>query len=224
MDEGLEGSRSSGAPGEQTPDAMAVTSPTTSLASFTDGRGASTSSIATVDPGPAPPSIVDVLRYVRSTFDTEAVIDSIPLETAANSSAWHAWQAHRGRGGPRERSRLEKLVAEDRSDGAPGSPSGGLRLAGGKNARRGRSPADWNWEGVWEERARRGILNSMADSVLFGNAGGSKESVRYAAMPLVDGAPGCSFLRQIQFLDMEPEMLETVKEDIVSSTTMINTA
>ena len=38
---------------------------------------------------------VEVLRYVRSAFTDDMVLDSVPLEAAGNPGAWHAWRAHR---------------------------------------------------------------------------------------------------------------------------------
>ncbi|KAK7448999.1 hypothetical protein Landi51_06079 [Colletotrichum acutatum] len=37
-------------------------------------------------------STYEVLRYIRSTFDDEKVLDSVPLEAAGNPGAWHAWR------------------------------------------------------------------------------------------------------------------------------------
>lgn len=120
--------------------------------------------------------VVDVLRYMRSAFDTEEVLDSIPLTAAGNSSAWHAWQAHRGKDGAGKSSRsmgFRRGEGNGERNGVQETGSGDHRLAAGPSARRGRSAADWNWEGVWEERVRRGIMNSNADSVLYRNSGGN---------------------------------------------------
>ncbi|KAM0328217.1 hypothetical protein ACHAQA_005626 [Verticillium albo-atrum] len=37
-------------------------------------------------------STYEVLQYIRSTFDDETVLDSVPLEAAGNPGAWHAWR------------------------------------------------------------------------------------------------------------------------------------
>ncbi|KKZ64937.1 ubiquitin-conjugating enzyme E2, other [[Emmonsia] crescens] len=94
--------------------------------------------------------VLKVLNYIRSTFDDEAVLDSIPLEAAGNPGAWHAWRSHR-RSGYRE--------GEDGPDAQAkrGSPQA-------------RRPGEWNWEGVWEKRVQTGIETSYLESVLFGNS------------------------------------------------------
>lgn len=88
------------------------------------------------------PSTCEVLSYVRSAFDDEGVLDSVPLEAAGNPGAWHAWRTHRG----------YTAVPE-------GEPAV-------------RRPGEWNWEGVWEERVRRNIQASMSEPVLYGESGG----------------------------------------------------
>jgi hypothetical protein len=35
-------------------------------------------------------------------------------------------------------------------------------------------PGEWNWEGVWEERVRRGVQASLSEAVLFGQAGAAQ--------------------------------------------------
>ena len=41
------------------------------------------------------PQTVEILQYLRVVFDTEAILDTVPLEAAANSGAWHAWRSYR---------------------------------------------------------------------------------------------------------------------------------
>ncbi|KAK7748556.1 hypothetical protein SLS53_000576 [Cytospora paraplurivora] len=89
-------------------------------------------------------STFEVLSYVKSTFDDEEVLDSVPLEAAGNPGAWHAWRTHRG----------HTTVPE-------GDPAV-------------REPGEWNWEGVWEERVQRNIQASMSEPVLYGNEGGDE--------------------------------------------------
>lgn len=92
-------------------------------------------------------STYDVLRYIRSTFDDEDVLDSVPLEAAGNPGAWHAWRTHRH---------------QATSGSASGVP---------------RKPGEWDWEGVWEERVKKGIAASLSDPMLFGNASGADDTV-----------------------------------------------
>lgn len=96
-------------------------------------------------------STFEVLRYIRRTFDEEDVLDSVPLEAAGNPGAWHAWRTHRRDNGK---------VFED-------APAGDDE----------KTPEEWNWEGVWEERVKKGIAASLSEPVLFGGAGGSDDVV-----------------------------------------------
>lgn len=42
-----------------------------------------------------------------------------------------------------------------------------------------RQPGEWNWGGVWEERVRRGVEASQSEAVLYGNASGRDDLVRF---------------------------------------------
>ncbi|KAJ5725197.1 uncharacterized protein N7483_006554 [Penicillium malachiteum] len=99
--------------------------------------------------------VAELLDYIRSTFDDESVLDSLPVEVAGNPGAWHAWQAHR-------------------------RPSGDLRR-GSPQARR---PGDWHWDGIWARRAQDEIEASRSDPILFGNAarGGGDEMIRFSRL------------------------------------------
>ncbi|OIW32115.1 UBC-like protein [Coniochaeta ligniaria NRRL 30616] len=104
-------------------------------------------------------STYDVLRYLASTFDSEAVLDGIPLEAAGNPGAWHAWRSRqraKGRGNPVVDVRGEVRKLEDGRGPTP------------------RKPGEWNWEGVWEERVKRGVQASLSEAVLFGQGQGDE--------------------------------------------------
>lgn len=94
-----------------------------------------------------------LLNYIRSTFDDETVLDSLPLEVAGNPSAWHAWRAHR---------------------------KGGSNSASKKGSPQARLPGDWHWDGIWAKRVRSEIEASHSEQILFGNVarGGGDEVVR----------------------------------------------
>lgn len=116
----------------------------------TGGTGASSGSAASrsfLDVRKREVSTFEVLSYIRSTFDDESVLDSVPLEAAGNPGAWHAWRTHRG---------SSNLPEGDRS---------------------ARKPGEWNWEGVWEERVRKGITASLSEPVLYGGVGGGDDTV-----------------------------------------------
>lgn len=119
-------------------------------------------------PPPKPtPSIYDILIYLVSTFDSESVLDSIPLEAAGNPGAWHAWKA-----------RQQKSNPSSTATNSTSTP---------------RKPGEWNWEGVWEERVKRGVNASLSEAVLFGRAGGDET---------------------INFLNMDEEDVKGVKENL----------
>ena len=102
-------------------------------------------------------TIVDVLHYVRDTFTDESALDTLPLGAAGNVGAWRAWRAHRI------------------STGA---------LSAGEEAKDGQKQSDeWDWNGVWEERVRKGIDTSTSPSVLFGGVGGTGDVVSLLPTP-----------------------------------------
>lgn len=94
-------------------------------------------------------SVYHILKYIQSTFDSEDILDSVPLEAAGNPGAWHAWRTHR-------------RSSSDADSGHPPAqaPPAATRQSG-----------EWNWEGVWEDRVRKGIAASLSDPALFGGGG-----------------------------------------------------
>lgn len=113
-------------------------------------------------------SIYGVLKYIRSAFDDEGVIDSIPLEAAGNPGAWHAWRSHQRKHGKlkddkpaadTELSQQNVLESDAGDDSASKQSQGGTRR-----------PGEWNWEGVWEDRVKKGIAISLSEPILYGGA------------------------------------------------------
>jgi len=96
-------------------------------------------------------TIVEVLEYVKRSFDDETALDALPLEAAGNSGAWKAWRAYRAH--------QSAKVA---------------RHALGNDTMH---QEEWDWDGVWEQRVRKGIDASISDSVLFGVSGGGDDLV-----------------------------------------------
>ncbi|KAA8651529.1 hypothetical protein EYZ11_005890 [Aspergillus tanneri] len=105
-------------------------------------------------PSSVPVSVL--LNYIRSTFDNETVLDSLPIEAAGNPSAWHAWKAHR---------------KDINNSGVSYNPKRGSPQA--------RLPGDWHWDGIWAKRVQHEIEASQSDSTLFGNSarGGTEDMV-----------------------------------------------
>ncbi|KAF2840163.1 UBC-like protein [Patellaria atrata CBS 101060] len=140
--------------------------------------------------------IVEVLQYLKSSFTEEAVLDSITLESAANTGAYHAWKTHRGDAVKQSRSLSpQSPTSESRRSSEDGSSRFSLDpKQGGPQLARTRRPGEWNWEGVWEERVRKGIQNSLSDPVLFGNSSGGDDLIR--------------------FLDIESDAIDGLRKDI----------
>lgn len=95
--------------------------------------------------------VYEVLRYIRRTFDDELVLDKVPLEAAGNPGAWHAWKSYR--------IKIGKMAAEKKDSDARDQTSPPVAA---------RAPGEWNWDGVWETRVKKGIDTSTAETVLYG--------------------------------------------------------
>ncbi|KAJ2903751.1 Protein crossbronx-like protein [Zalerion maritima] len=125
-------------------------------------------------------STYDVLQYIRFTFDSEKMLDSIPLEAAGNPGAWHAWRTHRIQEGKHFEGRSgERPPSHEALPTIAPVPIAAKAGSAGAAARR---PGEWNWEGVWEERVRKGIAGSLSEPVLFGNAGVPNELINFLKM------------------------------------------
>ncbi|KAK2591652.1 hypothetical protein QQS21_010666 [Conoideocrella luteorostrata] len=138
-------------------------------------------------------SIYSILKYVRSTFDSAEMLDSVPFAAAGNPGAWHAWRTHRLKQGklsnqqpgtvhstqPNEPS---VAPAEKEKETLP-SPNSAIR-----------QPGEWNWDGVWEDRVKKGVAACLTEPVLYGGSGVPDEMIR--------------------FLPMEETDIESVKENI----------
>jgi hypothetical protein len=125
--------------------------------------------------------VYEVLDYLRYAFNDVACLDSITLEAAANLGAYHAWQSHRKRQLQSSRAVSPQSAPSSKRNSGIESISGALGSdRDASAATRGRRPGQWNWEGVWEERVRRGIQSSLTEQVLFGHAGAADELIRFA--------------------------------------------
>ncbi|KAI9368319.1 hypothetical protein BJX61DRAFT_229543 [Aspergillus egyptiacus] len=104
---------------------------------------------------------LEILDYIRTSFDDEAVLDSIPFEAAGNPSAWHAWKAHR----------KDSDALTMSSDSKRDKPQARL-------------PGDWNWEGIWMKRVQYEIEASRSDATLFGSSAraGADEMIRFSRL------------------------------------------
>lgn len=107
-----------------------------------------------------PPPIAKLLKYIQASFADESILDSVTAESAANPGAYHAWRSYR------ETRLAGELQPMTKPTSAPTD--------------RSRRPGEWNWEGVWEERVKKGIQSSISDSVLYGAGAEGDDVVRFA--------------------------------------------
>jgi Ubiquitin-conjugating enzyme len=120
-------------------------------------------------------SVYQILEYIRHAFNDEDFLDSIPLNSVANPGAYHAWHTFRNR----------KLQARALSPqpGLSSKRNSGLEGASGSSVERSQQNAhrkQWNWDGVWEERVKRGIQSSLSHQALFGNAAAADDMIRFS--------------------------------------------
>jgi hypothetical protein len=113
-------------------------------------------------------SVYELLSYVRSTFDDQCVLDDVPLAAAANTGAWRAWNASSNRRrGPHTSSRsVGGRQPSNRNPSAVEMQQDTAQQLG-----------EWNWDGVWEMRAKRGIEASTADVALFATSAATNDLV-----------------------------------------------
>jgi len=117
-------------------------------------------------------SIVRILEYIRSTFSEESILDSLPLEAAANPGAYHAWRAYRA----------PVVQAQQPTSPSP-EPPASEKSEGSSALGRNRRPGEWNWEGVWEERVRKAVKASLSEPVLYGTGMGEDIVRSYSFLP-----------------------------------------
>lgn len=163
----------------------------------------------------AQPSIVEILEYFQSVLTDENVLDSIPSEAVANSGAYHAWRAYRA--GIQKTQRFpspQPPLTTSRSSSREEIRRSGERQSNSLVASKSRLPGEWNWTGVWEERVKKVIRDSTAESVLFTNATGNTDTagVLYAFchVQIADFA-------QIRFSDMDDDVLREVRKKMAGS-------
>lgn len=113
-----------------------------------------------------PPHILVMLYYLRASLSSTDFLDSIPLEAAANSSAWHAWRTFSSKAAGRSSSLRNK------SDAAM-TPVASLKQQPGG----ARSPGEWNWDGVWEDRVRKCIQASISEQAIYKKTGAADDLV-----------------------------------------------
>ncbi|CAI0648999.1 unnamed protein product [Colletotrichum noveboracense] len=222
----------------------------------TPARGGTSSSAATTPSSKATPiggrpgyldtsrrevSTYEVLRYIRSTFDDDSVLDSVPLEAAGNPGAWHAWRTRQRQAGnvtedsakrpveaqegeTEEKKAEGETAAADGQDKAeqpvpeaePAAPATPVANTIKRKPVSGvvptpRHPGEWNWEGVWEDRVQKGIAASLSEAVLYGAASGGDD---LASLLHLESDEAAANLAQINFLAMEEGEVDSVRENL----------
>ncbi|KIX03182.1 uncharacterized protein Z518_06734 [Rhinocladiella mackenziei CBS 650.93] len=139
--------------------------------------------------------ILKVLNHVQEAFENDALLDNLPLDTAGDPSAWHAWRAHRGLA---RQAIQSKSPVTGSNGGSPASP---------------KHPGEWKWDGVWESRVNNGIEASISEATLFGNTRGGRAGSVSVDMATTD--PRQNSLawadRQICFSKLDDERFEELK-------------
>ncbi|KAH7149970.1 ubiquitin-conjugating enzyme/RWD-like protein [Dactylonectria estremocensis] len=128
-------------------------------------------------------SAYEILRYIRGAFDDEELLDSVPLSAAGNPGAWHAWRTHRRAAGKL----ADDLLPVDGAQGKDADPAQGVESFSGsaklaQPAGTVRHPGEWNWDGVWEDRVKKGIAASLSEPVLYGATTTPDDLIRFLAM------------------------------------------
>ncbi|MCJ1435355.1 hypothetical protein MMC27_004727 [Xylographa pallens] len=108
------------------------------------------------------PTMVDILYYIKSSFEDEKLLDDLPLGYAVCPGAWHAWATYRRR--------VEQDLSSVKPDDSPG---GQLRTHQGiASVLTSAKPAShWNWDGVWVQRVKTGVETSISEPVLYASDG-----------------------------------------------------
>ncbi|KAL7796582.1 hypothetical protein V8C37DRAFT_372276 [Trichoderma ceciliae] len=133
-------------------------------------------------------SAYSLLKYIRSSFDKTEILDTVPLAATGNPGAWHAWRTHRRKQGKvfdgKKRKRMSGI-----SDGQTkenGSEQGDVVVSDAKSTTSPsmslRQPGEWNWDGVWEDRVKKGVASTLTESVLYGASGISDDMIHFLAL------------------------------------------
>lgn len=154
--------------------------------------------------------IYELLRYIRSTFDNEDVLDQIPLHTASNPGAWHAWRTYRKKQDKIKMTtkNVNDVVRSEELNNEKILPSSNLPLnfkskdsiqkmdGSGILYTKTKKPGEWNWDGVWEVRVKKCVEASVSEGVLFGK---------------------CTADDLIRFLHLDNAKIDELKENIKRS-------
>ncbi|GIZ42611.1 hypothetical protein CKM354_000587100 [Cercospora kikuchii] len=119
------------------------------------------------------PHVIELLQYLRIVFDTDDVLDTIPLAAASNAGAWHAWQSFRSK-------KAGTSVRGAKPAGESSQPGNERSLSPRQQPGGARRPGEWNWQGVWEDRVRRSVQSTQTEPALYG--GDHKDVISFQKM------------------------------------------
>lgn len=143
-------------------------------------------------------SMYSILKYIKSTFDNAEVLDTVPIDAAGNPGAWQAWRAHRRKlgklpddkppGAPQTPAKevdepVPQIMSPKKPPATPAKHSSPSTFASPSKNKAlpatPRKPGEWNWDGVWEDRVKKGISTSLSEPVLYGGATATDELVSW---------------------------------------------
>ncbi|KAJ4210072.1 hypothetical protein NW767_000347 [Fusarium falciforme] len=159
--------------------------PTGSISSATTTPASSAGKPSYMRTGKKSVSAYEVLHYIRSTFDDEEVLDSVPLAAAGNPGAWHAWRTHRRAAGkPTEDTAAAPPQGEEKpkEEGEQASEQTQDKATPASLTVTTRHPGEWNWDGVWEDRVKKGIASSLSEPVLYGGTNTADDLIKFLPM------------------------------------------
>lgn len=134
-------------------------------------------------------SAYDILKYIKKAFSDEDVLDAVPLDAAGNPGAWHAWRTHRRRLGKLTDEKELPPLPRPHEEGGE-APAEAVAVQGKKDPAQAtpRRPGEWNWDGVWEDRVKKGISSSLSEPVLYGGTSALPDDLVCHAFCLVEGS------------------------------------
>lgn len=171
-------------------------------------------------------STYSLLKYIRNAFDKAEVLDAVPLAATGNPGAWHAWRTHRRKQAKvfdekknKRLSRISDVLSKENGGSEQGDVVASDAKSIASQSTTAREPGEWNWDGVWEDRVKKGVASTLTESVLYGASGISDDMVCCAIilMNLVSRLVHVALIMkfvQIHFLALEEGTIEAVKGNL----------
>ncbi|KEF60407.1 uncharacterized protein A1O9_01968 [Exophiala aquamarina CBS 119918] len=113
-------------------------------------------------------TLLALLHHIHASFTDPSILDPLPISSAGNPSAWHAWRAHRSLNSP-----TSAIAATGADASAPLGTGPATGSSSSTSPSSPKHPSAWKWDGVWESRVESAIRESIAESALFGSPAAS---------------------------------------------------